>query len=99
MFTLDTIFAPSPQILSRLVEHEAVLVLPEQGKVKVLNEVGARIWTLTDGKLSVAEIARSICAEFAVDQLTAEADTLAFLTDLAARGIVVERDLSHPPSA
>ncbi len=72
----------------RLLENEAVVVLPEKGQVKVLNEVGARIWSLADGGRSVRDIAAIISTEFAVTPAEAEADTLAFIATLAAKDIV-----------
>lgn len=79
---------PNPAVVARSVENEAVLLLPEQGEVKVLNEVGARIWMLVDGSRSIADIAVVISAEYDVALSDAEADTLAFLQSLAERGLV-----------
>ena len=87
-FQLESYPVPNPNVIGRVVDDEAVLVLPEQGKVKVLNEVGARIWSLVDGKRSVREIAAEICREYQVTPANAEEDTLGFLNDLAQRGVV-----------
>lgn len=88
MVNLDVVPAPNPKVIGRIVNNEAVLVLPDIGKVKVLNEVGARIWSLVDGTLSLRQIAALICTEYQVSQAEAEADTQAFLDDLAGRGVV-----------
>jgi hypothetical protein len=88
MLTLDTYPIPSPDVVGRIINKEAVLVLPDKGEVKVLNEVGARIWTLADGTRSVRDIAAAICAEYDVEPAQAEADVLAFLTELETRGII-----------
>lgn len=94
LMRLDSIPVPAKDVVSRIVQsqpggrYEAVLVLPARGKVQVLNELGARIWSLTDGKRSVSEIAAAICLEYAVDSETAERDTLEFLEDLLERGVV-----------
>ena len=88
MSTLDRYVVPDSRVIGRLIDEEAVLVLPEQGKVQVLNEVGARIWSLADGTRTVREIAAVICAEYEVDRAQAEADTLAFVLELAERGVV-----------
>lgn len=88
MLTLDSFPQPAPGVVGRLVDDEAVLVLPERGQVKVVNQVGARIWELLDGRRSVREIAAQICAEYQVDLSQAEADTLEFLAALEARGAV-----------
>ena len=79
-----------PEAVSRNVEGQEVVVLPLVGEIQVLNAVGARIWSLIDGKRSAAEIARAIEAEFAVDGATARTDTLKFLGTLRERDLLVE---------
>ena len=71
------------------MEDEAVLVLPEKGEVKVLNEVGTLIWSLADGHHSVRQMVDIICATYDVSQDEAEADTLTFLAELQHKGIIV----------
>jgi hypothetical protein len=80
---------PQSGIVGQVLKDEAVLLLPAQGEVKVLNEVGARIWSLTDGTCTIKEIAAVLTAEYAVEQVQAEADTVAFVADLLRRNIVV----------
>ena len=84
----EQIFLRDPQIISQMIDGEAVLVMPAQGKVKVVNEVGARIWELSDGKRCVREIASELVKEFRVELKQANGDTLAFLEALAQRGLV-----------
>jgi hypothetical protein len=79
-----------PEAVSRNVEGQEVVVLPLIGEIQVLNAVGARIWSLIDGKRSVDEIARTIESEFTVDEPTARADTLKFLGTLRDRDLLVE---------
>ena len=88
MLTLDTIPVPNPNVVSRVVENEAVLVMPEAGQVKVLNQVGASIWQLTDGQRSIAEIANRVCEEFEVNLNQCQADTLNFIAELQQKGVV-----------
>lgn len=87
-FSLDSIPVPNPNVVGRVVSDEAVLVLPDKGTVKVLNEVGARIWSLVDGARCAREIAAAIFAEYNVELVEAESDTLTFLDDLADRGVL-----------
>lgn len=86
--SLDQHPIPQPGIVSQIVQEEAVIVLPHRGEVKVLNAVGARIWALADGTRSLRQISATIAAEYAVEQPQAEADTLAFVDDLAQRGLL-----------
>ncbi len=96
MLTLDSYLVPKANIVGRVVdENEAVLVLPEKGKIKVLNEVGASIWGMIDGTRNVRDIATLICAKYEVDQAGAEADTLDFVTELVQQDIISL--LPNPP--
>ena len=88
MLTLESYPIPAPGVVGRVVEDEAVLVLPERGEVKVLNEVGARIWELANGQHPVSAIAALICEEYEVDLEVAASDTLEFLADLESRGVI-----------
>jgi hypothetical protein len=86
---------PKPGVVWKIVDGEAVLVLPAKGVVKVLNEVGARIWSLADGTHTIHDISVLISAEYAVDQGQAEIDTLDFINQLENKGILT---LSNQPS-
>ncbi len=89
MLTEGSVPAHQAEVASTIADHEAVLVLPRQGRVQVLNEVGTRVWQLIDARRSVAEIVDSICAEYQVDREQAARDTLDFLEDLLAKQLVV----------
>ncbi|NJP05755.1 MAG: PqqD family protein [Chloroflexaceae bacterium] len=78
-------------IASQVIDDEAVLVLPRHGQIKVLNEVGARIWSLSDGNHSIQQITHAIYTEYAVTINTAEADTLAFVAALVKEQILTIR--------
>lgn len=87
--TINATAARQPQVVEQLLPKEAVLLMPARGEVKVLNEVGARIWTLLDGKRTLGEIVDFVCAEYAVDHAQAEHDVLAFVHDLALRNLIL----------
>jgi hypothetical protein len=88
MLTIDSQPIQAENVQGRVLENEAVVVLPEQGKIKVLNETGARIWSMADGRRSVREIAAQLAAEYNLPQADAEADTLAFISELMAKGVL-----------
>ena len=85
---LDSIPVMYPTVVGRIVDQEAVLVLPEQGQVKVLNPVGARIWTMIDGIRTIREIAALISQEYEVAPLQAEDDAMQFIRDLEQRKVL-----------
>lgn len=89
MLDLKQIPVPNPKVIHQVVGDEMVLVLPERGKVNVLNEAGARIWSLCDGFRSAGEIAEIVTQEYEIGSELAESDTLVFLNELADREIIL----------
>jgi len=78
-----------PQVMSRLVGDETVLLDLASGTYFGLDGVGKRIWeTVSDGR-SLAETVEVVIAEFEVDKAQAEADVLEFANDLKERGLLV----------
>jgi t-SNARE complex subunit (syntaxin) len=88
MTSLNQIPKPVLGVTGQVVDGEAVLVLPDKGEVKVLNEVGARIWELADGTRTIAEIAELLTQEFEVDIQKAQNDALIFLQQLEQKGVI-----------
>ena len=94
LITLDSIPIPVDDVVGRTIESqpdkrlEAVLVLPSRGRINVLNEIGARIWSLADGTRTVKEVAAAVCSDYEIDQATAEKDALEFLEILLDRGVI-----------
>jgi len=76
-------------VAGRVIEDEAVLVLPDSGQVLVLNQVGGRIWELADGTRTVAEIAKVIVDEYEVTEEQALADVQAFIEKLMEKQVLV----------
>ena len=93
MFSRNLHPMPLPGVIGRIVGDEAVLVITGKGEVKVLNEVGARVWSLSDGTRSICEIAEVVCSEFKVDSKVAEDDILAFVQQMFDRGVFTAVDL------
>jgi hypothetical protein len=78
-----------PSAAWRVVDGEAVMVLPSTGKVHTLNGVGTRFWELVDGQLTVAEIATQLAGEFDATPERIAADCRAFATELSERGLLL----------
>lgn len=83
-------------VTTSMVGEEAVLLQPDHGQIKVLNDVGARVWRLADGSRTVSAIVTEICLEYEVDRARAEADTLAFVADLEAKSLLVLEPVPSP---
>jgi hypothetical protein len=76
----------------RVLDGEAVVVLSNRAEIKVLSEVGARIWQLCDGKSTAREISRTIEEEFDAESSVVEADVREFLEALEERKMIEEAE-------
>ncbi len=85
-----------PQVASRTVEEQAVVVLSDAGEVTVLNPVGTRVWELIDGRRSVADIADEILAEYGAAPDVVRRDVQEFVQGLAELRAVELRDEPQP---
>jgi hypothetical protein len=78
----------NPDAAFRVIDGEAIVVLPDRGEVKVLNDVGSRIWELMDGESSVDQISQKICKEYEVKEKDALNDISDFLAQLSTNGML-----------
>lgn len=85
---LDTRLSIPPQVMSRLVGEEAVLLDLASGMYFGLDGVGQRIWDSLGAGQSLREIAALVAAEYEVDEAQAQADVLAFAGELVSRGLL-----------
>jgi hypothetical protein len=105
MVKMDDYPTHAKNVVGRLIDYgqqssnnnsmEAVIVFPERGKVQVINEVGARIWQLTDGDHSVREIIDRIHSEYEVESGKVQEDVLEFLNMMVRNGILILPDEKH----
>ena len=87
---LDTRLSIPPQVMSRLVGDETVLLDLASGHYFGVDGVGKLIWeSVSDGK-TLAETVDAIVDEFDVEKSQAEADVTAFASQLVERGLLVE---------
>lgn len=88
MPTLNDVYVPAPQVVSRESEGELVVVLPEQGKYIVLNGTGAEVFQSLDGQRTLGEIAAAVSEQYDVSLEQVQADVLALAEKLLARGAI-----------
>ncbi len=88
---LDATYARDPDFVSRRIADE-VIVLPirknlgDLESIYTLNEVGARIWELLDGRRTLREIRDVIVGEYQVTDQEATVDLETFVEHLTAIG-------------
>jgi len=74
-------------LVFREEDEGGFLFNPDNGSVKVLNNVGAFIWQLLDGKKTTTQIIREVQGHFSHTSLKqAEADLNIFLAELKKSG-------------
>ena len=88
MTTLKTVYNHSPNIVTRKTGSEYVLVpvannIADMNSVYTLNESGAFIWELIDGKRNVEEIINTLTEEYDIDRDSAEKDVFSFINDMS----------------
>lgn len=85
--TDETIVRRAASALWRPFEHETAVILPSASAVRVLNEVGARVWELADGR-TFAEIIDVLVNEYEVERTQLRLDAEAFLSELHSRSLL-----------
>jgi hypothetical protein len=84
---LNSVYSHSPSIVTRKTGTEYVLVpiannIADMNSVYTLNDTGAFIWDLIDGKKSMKDLIRAVVAEYETDYDTAAADVNSFIADM-----------------
>ena len=85
---LDSKLSIPPQVMSRLVGDETVLLDLASGMYFGLDGVGKRIWESVTEGLSLAQTAALIVDEYDIDEAQALTDVLEFASDLVERGLL-----------
>lgn len=85
---MDSRVRVNDDVLFQELQGETVLLNLNSGVYFGLDPVGTRMWRLIVEKEQLAEVARSIVAEFDVSEEQCAADLLALVTKLESRGLV-----------
>jgi hypothetical protein len=87
--TLSSRLVLDPHVRFRRFEEEGVLVNQKSAEALVVNEVGARLLEVADGKRTIAECAALLVDEFDTEPAVIEQDLLAFAGALVEAGVAV----------
>jgi hypothetical protein len=77
-----------PEVMTRTVGEETVILDLATGTYFGLDPVGARIWELVGEGKTLSEVCDRMLEEYEVSREELEADTLKLAEELAARGLV-----------
>lgn len=75
-------------VVWRRGEDGVVVLNPNDGQYFSLDDVGGRIWDLSDGSRSVSEIADLLSAEYDAPAAEIGSDALELLAELGREGLV-----------
>ena len=81
-------FAPDPDVVSRRLADEVVLVNLRTNRIFALNRSAARFWELFDAGRPRAEIADALMSEFDVEPDRVDHEIDGLLASLTAEGLV-----------
>ena len=84
MTALNSVLSHSPSVVTRKTGNEYVLVpisnnIADMNSVYTLNETGAFIWELIDGKRDIETIIAEMVKEYEIDNATAREDVMSFM--------------------
>ena len=95
--TSSVVLRPSPDVIFRELEGEAVLLDLASGRYFGLNAAGTRIWMLLESGSTVRDAAAALAAEFEADAEQIGRDVEDLVAELTARGLLVAPPASDPP--
>jgi hypothetical protein len=84
----DQRFIRSADVVSRVLDGEAVLLDLASGKYLGLNEVATRVWELLDGGTAFGAIRAALLDEFAVPPDVLDRDLDQLFAEMRARGLI-----------
>lgn len=75
-------------VVWRDIAGEVVIAKRDNRTIRVLNRTASLIWTMSDGKRQVGEIAAEVCSKFEVEPEQARADVDGFCQQLLEAGLI-----------
>lgn len=79
----------SPDAIAESMQDQIVLLHVRTEQYYSLDEVGARVWELIDGRRTAGEFAAILQGEYAVEEAVLRADIEELLEDLAANDLII----------
>jgi len=82
------VFRPQPDIVSRRLDDQTVLVNLRTNRIFELNRTGARMWELIGEGSSESQVVERLLAEFEVPQEQLEREVRTLLDSLLDEGLI-----------
>ncbi len=100
--TLDTLCVASPDVVSRDIEGE-IIIIPLTGgigdaedELYSLNDTGRAVWMLLDGRRTLGDVVDLLTQRFDAPRSVVEGDVVGLATEMTARGIVTAISSNTP---
>ena len=94
--SLNSVYAPSDEVVVRLIEGELIIVPLVSGigdleeELFTLNETGRAIWDQLDGNRRLKEVVKELCSEYEDPAGDIETDVIGLVGELLRRRMIVE---------
>ena len=75
-------FQRNPDLVATEMDGDIVMMSIERGEYYGIDGVGPRVWELLESPVTTADIVKTVCEEFEVDETTCRADMERFLGEL-----------------
>ena len=86
--TPSSVYRHCGDVRYRVIDSEAVVIRQDAGEVLGLNDIGARVLELVDGKASVEVLLEKMAGEFEIERARLERDVFEFLQELTEAGVI-----------
>ena len=84
----DAVYRRCSDVRFRIVLDEGVVIKQDTAEVLVLNEVGARVLDLVDGRRTTSDIGDALAGEFDIGDEELRRDLAGYLAELVEVGLV-----------
>jgi len=92
MLSLDCIVQRNPNIFAAEANRDLVMVSIPAGFYYSLSDVGRDIWETIERPKKISALIDDLAATYHIDRLSCTEQTLSFLDDLLAQGLLEVRD-------
>lgn len=82
----------SPEVLFSKIDDEVIIMSIEADSYFGLDPVGSRIWELLEQPATMDELVSQLVQEYDVGEAECRQDAQDFVTEMVARGLILELD-------
>jgi len=92
MISLEKYVVRNKDMVWRMVGNEVFIINKDGTVIHQLNIVGSEIWKSSEGNLTISQIIENICNSFEIGADQVNADTIQFVENMLAQGLVELKD-------